>query len=37
MTLLELFNLSVTLFMFPNNDGQPGIFPTPSFGDYLED
>lgn len=37
MTLLELFNLSASIFTLPNNDGFPGIFPAPSFGDYLED
>jgi len=37
MTLLELLNLSSSIFMFPNNDGQPGAFPAPSFGDYLSD
>lgn len=37
MTLLELLNLPATLLMFPNNDGQPGTFPAPSFGDYLTD
>jgi hypothetical protein len=37
MTLLELLNLSANLLLLPNNDGQPAIFPTPSFGDYLTD
>lgn len=37
MTLLELLNLSSSIFMFPNNDGQPGAFPAPSFEDYLSD
>lgn len=37
MSLLELFNLSASIFTLPNNDGFPGIFPAPSFRDYLED
>lgn len=37
MTLLELLNLSASILLFPNDDGQPPTFPTPSIGDYLTD
>lgn len=37
MTLLELLNLSASILLLPNDDGQPSTFPTPSIGDYLTD
>lgn len=37
MTLLELLNLSASILILPNNDGQPATLPTPSLGDQLAD